>query len=54
MMNDLLVDVEDYLTKKAGFGLDALLQIVGVEVESVVDVSWRYQHPDEELLLFQI
>lgn len=35
MMNDLLADVGVYLTNRAGFGLDALLQIVGAEVESV-------------------
>lgn len=38
-MNDLLANVGDYLTKRAGFGPDALLRIVGVEVETVVDVS---------------
>lgn len=39
MMNDLLANMGDYLTKRAGFGPDALLRIVGVEVETVVDVS---------------
>jgi len=39
MMNDLLVSVKTYLTKRNGFGLDALLQVVGASAESVVDVS---------------